>query len=541
MKKQIIPILIIGFLVLSGFEAFAFQIDDTKANEITYCLSNKNYAEQIPLDNITWTKHNVQNYINCAGIYSSDLDNDGDKDIIAASVMLDEISWWRNDGGKPIMWTKFIIGNNFDGAAYCYSIDLDKDGDNDVLGAAWYGNEIAWWRNDGGSPIVWTKEVISNSYYNAHEVYAFDLDGDGDNDVLGASAGLNETTWWRNDGGSPIHWYEQKIGDCFGARSVYVSDIDNDQNYDVLGADFSTNKILMWQNNGGNPIEWTKFTIDSSFAGAHDVKAYDVDKDGDSDVLGAAYISDDIAWWRNDGGNPTLWTKQKIDDSFNGALRVEVADIDNDGDCDILGTADLINSVSWWRNDGGSPIIWTENTIDAACSGAWPMYVVDIDEDEDVDVIVGGTTGISLYENNLYPISDLECEGSFNWIDVNIGDTITDSFTIGNVGTNGSLLDWDIIKKPIWGEWLFDPNGGDELEPGIILTISVTVIAPAEKNKEFTGEIKLQNKNNPDDYCTIDVYLSTPRTRTTSNAILLSLFEHFPNAFPMLRQILGFL
>ena len=544
--RKLIPILLIGILILSGFGSGAFQINEVKPEELNQLFSNKKidkmYVESFFLDDISWTKHNVHSNFNCAGIYSSDLDEDGDKDILAASAMLNEIAWWRNDGGDPIVWTKHTIVDKFEGAAYSYPVDMDDDGDDDVLGAAWYDNEVAWWRNDGGDPIVWTKKTIKTSYVNAHEVYAYDMDDDGDIDVLGASAGLDEITWWRNDGGSPISWVEQKIGDCFGARSVYVTDIDSDENIDVLGADFTTNKIILWLNDGGDPIVWTKTIIDNFFAGAHHVHAFDVDDDGDPDVLGAAYIHDDISWWRNDGGDPIVWTEQKIDDMFNGALRVDVADIDDDGDADILGSADLSNCIAWWRNDGGDPIVWTKKTIDTMCFGAWPLHVSDVDDDGDVDVIGGGTTGISWYENSLYPKCDLEGEGSLSWVDVQPGDTVMGSFTVENAGSKGSLLDWEIESYPNWGKWTITPPSGQNLTPEDgQFTVDVEVIAPDGNNKEFTGEVTIVNTDDHSDSCTIDVSLATPKNKLfIHNLPLLNwLFERFPNLFPILRQLLG--
>ena len=62
-----------------------------------------------------------------------------------------------------------------------------------------------------------------------------------------------------------------------------------------------------------------------------------------------------------------------------------------------------------------------------------------------------------------------------------------------------------------------------------------------KKNKEFTGNIKLINKNNSTDYCNINAKLVTPKNKPFFyNFPLLSwIFERYPNAFPILRHILG--
>ena len=165
---------------------------------------------------VTLVEHAIDNNAHgAASIYACDVDGDGDKDLLAAMYEEDRILWWRNDGGNPIAWTRFVVGDGFLQAGSVYAADLDNDSLTDVLGVARVGDEVAWWHNEGGDPITWTKHTIRAGYDFAHEVYAADMDRDGDMDVLGASTFLNQITWWRNDGGDPITWTEQVIGSSF--------------------------------------------------------------------------------------------------------------------------------------------------------------------------------------------------------------------------------------------------------------------------------------------------------------------------------------
>jgi hypothetical protein len=395
--KKIILTFLFGTLTLFVLVAMNLSIGESEGQEIHQASNSGTF---------TWTEHKIDYITHATGIYTCDVDSDGDDDVVASSSSESKIAWWENEGGSPIVWTELSIDDNFNYAIDVYASDLDGDGDPDIIGAAWAGNQIAWWENEGGSPIVWSKHIIKSNYRDAHEVYAFDVDADGDLDVLGASAGLNEITWWRNEGGTPISWAEQKISSNFGgARSVYAKDIDGDGDNDVIGAALTTNEITWWQNEGGNPISWSESVITNDFRGSHHVYVNDLDDDGDFDILGAAYFSDEIAWWRNDGGTPIVWTKQIVDDSFNGAMKVCVEDIDDDGDKDIIGSSSLSNQIAWWRNDGGTPIVWTKQTIDNYCTRAWPFSISDIDKDGDLDVVGGSeeADGIMWYENHLYP------------------------------------------------------------------------------------------------------------------------------------------
>lgn len=364
-----------------------------------------NFVEHIVDDNIHGT----------ASVYVCDVDNDGDLDILGASMEENTIDWWRNDGGSPLQWTRLIIASYFIQAGSVFASDLDGDSLIDVIGAARVGDEIAWWDNDGGgNPATWTKYIISSGYDLAHEVYACDLDQDGDQDVLAAASDDNEITWWRNDGGSPVQWTEQAIDTTFGgAKSVHVADFDDDGDLDVVGAAMLDNDITWWRNDGGDPIEWTEFLIAGGFYYAHRVQAIDLDRDSLIDVLGAGYYANTIAWWRNNGGNPIYWTYHTIGTGFSGACIAQGIDLDGDADIDVVGTAQAGNQVAWWRNDGGSPIQWTKFVIDSL-PRAWPLYCCDLDQDGDTDVVSGsswaGTNEVKWYENQGSAVVEAEQE-----------------------------------------------------------------------------------------------------------------------------------
>jgi hypothetical protein len=354
---------------------------------------------------VSWNLHVIHNNTHgTSSVYVCDLDNDSDLDVLGAVLEDNQMVWWRNEGGNPIVWTKFIIAYGFLSAFSVYAADIDDDGDQDVIGAAGDGDEIAWWSNSGSNPIQWSKYTIRASYDFAHEVYAYDLDEDGDMDVLGASSNLDLISWWRNEGGNPVQWTEQTIGAGFdGAKSVRVADLDDDGDNDVIGACLYGNDITWWRNDGGDPIQWTEFNIDSYFTGAHRVQVVDIDEDQDLDILAVAYYNGEVAWYSNDGGDPLAWSKHTVGIGIAGACIAQAADLDGDGDLDVAATGQVSNEVCWWRNDGGSPLVWTKFYIDEDLSRAWPLYVCDLDGDGDQDAVAAsswaGTNHVNWYEN----------------------------------------------------------------------------------------------------------------------------------------------
>jgi hypothetical protein len=111
---------------------------------------------------------------------------------------------------------------------------------------------------------------------------------------------------------------------------------------------------------------------------------------------------------------------------------------------------------------------------------------------------------------------DLEGHGSLSWTQIQAGSLQNGSFTLENIGDPFSKLNWEITTFPSWGTWTFIPEQGQNLTPESgIQTINVRVLAPQQQSQQFTGDIKIININDPSDYATIPVSLSTPHPKYT--------------------------
>ena len=63
---------------------------------------------------------------------------------------------------------------------------MDGDGDMDIVSASKEDNTIAWYENNGAADPTWTAADIATSAAGAWDVYAADMDGDGDMDIVSA-------------------------------------------------------------------------------------------------------------------------------------------------------------------------------------------------------------------------------------------------------------------------------------------------------------------------------------------------------------------
>ena len=324
-------------------------------------------------------------------VYAADMDGDGDMDVLSASWRDNKIAWYENDGNQN--FSENVISLNADGAYSVYASDVDGDGDMDVLSASSLDNKIAWYENDGNQNF--SENVISLNANSARSVYAADMDGDGDMDVLSASSLDNKIAWYQNDGDQIFTDYVLSISP-FGLRSVYAIDVDKDGDMDVLSASSLDNKIAWYENDGNQGFTYHVISLNAYYA--KDVYATDVDGDGDIDVLSASLGDDKIAWYENDGNQS--FTERAIDLTVNEASSVYAMDIDNDGDMDVLSASFGDHKIAWYENDGNQN--FSSHVIAASASGASSVFAFDIDMDGDVDVLSSSEYDdkIAWYEND---------------------------------------------------------------------------------------------------------------------------------------------
>ena len=338
---------------------------------------------------VPFSKHPVgTDFGEAVSVHSADVDGDGDLDILAAAFGADDIAWWENTAGDGSAWAEHTVDEDFDGARSVYAADVDGDGDLDVLGAAYEADDIAWWENTAGDGSAWSEHGVVTGFDGAFSVYSADVDDDGDLDVLGAAEVGDDIRWWENTAGDGTAWTQHIVDGFFSeARSVYCADVDGDGDLDILGAAFDADEIRWWENTAGDGSAWTQHSVDASFDGVYRVFSADMDGDGDLDVLGASEQDDDISWWENTAGDGSNWDEHDVDDEFDGACSVHAADVDRDGDLDFLAAGRDADDLAWWENTAGDGSTWTKNTVAGDFGGAQDVHWADVDGDGDLDVL----------------------------------------------------------------------------------------------------------------------------------------------------------
>ncbi|MCF7809945.1 FG-GAP-like repeat-containing protein [bacterium] len=438
----------------------------------------------IALPNIEFTQHNLDTGFNGAySVFSFDLDNDGDIDVLGAAYSDDEISWWENDGNRN--FSHHYITEACDGAQSAHAADIDGDGDIDVIGASNRDNYISWWENNGNQNF--SEHTIINNIDGPTCVLAVDIDSDGDTDVLGLSEDDGEVLWWENDGDQEFE--RHLIANNYPqASAVCAIDIDEDDDMDILGTSPGSNCITLWENDGDQ--DFSRHDIANNFAYAIDVCVEDIDSDGDIDVIGASYTNSTITWWENDGD--LNFDSHLITDDFSGVRSVVCADVNNDGNIDVLGAAYAGDEVTWWENDGDEQ--FETHNIAANFGRAIDVYASDLDSDGDIDVVGAANSSdyVTWWESNLDPpLPSIAVQPQeLNFEEVDVDNHSEQVFTIANDGED-DLIIRDISIEGLYFDVEFEEEFNLEVEDEVEITVSFS----PRMGGEFTGTVTITSND----------------------------------------------
>jgi hypothetical protein len=333
-------------------------------------------------------------------VYAVDLDGDGDMDLLATSDTA--VTWYESNGASPPTFTRHTIANNLSGGRWVYSADLDGDGDPDVLAAAKDNNLIVWYENRGGTPLNFASHTVTQQAIGARAVLAADLDRDGDMDLYSASDTDNVIAWYENMGGIPRNFVRHVVSShAIYARSVYAADLDNDGDLDLMSASQLDDTVRWYENNGVKPASFTEHVVATTIDGVQHIHADDLDHDGDMDLITASEFDNTIRWFENVGGTPPSFVPHVITANAPAVHAVYSGDADQDGDVDIFAAIEKSNTIAWYENNGATPVSFTEHVIVNNALTAHGIYAADMDKDGDLDVLSAsrGDGKIAWYEN----------------------------------------------------------------------------------------------------------------------------------------------
>ncbi len=304
------------------------------------------------------TPSNSTTEVFAVGLAAGDLDGDGDIDLASASATDGTIAWYRNDTvGSTLSFTKFEITDTADGARAVVMADFDRDGRLDLASAALADDVLLVHRNTGGGGSSQFDTTLAFAFPGSSfvaDLYAIDVNRDGFVDLVSITAGTNHVRWHENDetpfngvwtGATSIYNGTDSTGEAQGS-GVFATQIDDDVDIDVVATSFGEARVD-WFSNSSLGGSWTsRNSIGSGLAGANPPHMADIDGDGDMDVVVPAYDDDELAIYTNNGNG--VFALSDTSNFFATPTNVAVADINGDGALDVVAGGNLNDRIQWW-------------------------------------------------------------------------------------------------------------------------------------------------------------------------------------------------
>ena len=286
---------------------------------------------------------------------------------------------------SSIRFSEHLIAEKY---AYAYGIaaaDFDKDGDLDLSSADYQPHNMLYLFQNSGKGAFKKHVIQKNDPERLERHMVGDVDRDGDLDIVIVKNLRGDLLWFEN-GGKPTAglWKRHVITlDLPGAYDVALADFDRDGDLDVAASSWNLGNQFAWFENDGTPRdgEWRKHMIESGIAETRTMRAADFDGDGDVDLLGTARAADQVNWYENHSQkNGVIWKKHHIDSRSNCPAHGGPADMDGDGDLDVVMALGFFyrpgsdqKTASQTREE--NQIVWYENNGKPA-DGEWKKHVI---------------------------------------------------------------------------------------------------------------------------------------------------------------------
>lgn len=330
-------------------------------------------------------------------IYAVDMDRDGDLDVAGTSSS-DGIHWYENQGDGSYRKTSLPTSGSV--TEQVFAADLDQDMDIDLLTASGFPIRpgIYWFENNGYQQF--TERLIPvRSGRGIDDFRLLDLNRDGLTDILASSEDYGDTILWHKNEGAGQFTEQLSVSGSGNSRQViFPGDINGDEEVDLIAITTGPDYKLIWYQNDGDE-NFTEQVIVEFNSSVTDpvIWTADVDNDGDIDLLTGENWENDVWWYENlDAGE--AFRPHPVDQDLDRPSFVQATDLDSDGDVDILSGSNTDDRIYWYENNGEQQFL--KRVLVEELDRPASIFVADADADGDLDVYAAAELGnkIAWYE-----------------------------------------------------------------------------------------------------------------------------------------------
>ncbi len=267
-----------------------------------------------------------------------DIDNDGDLDIVTSQDWTYSVELGRDtvsaESNVQMIW-------------------LLRNPGNETLGINW---DISRLGSDERAARTDDSQLATNDRHSAVGLFLLDLDGDGDLDIISAAKTDNDVqvAWFENPGAalveSDLSWTQWRIGSIRAAISVDVGDVTGDGNHDIVVASTEQGQVFLFEQPSTGPereYDWDGNAIYSSVDGIGpvDVRIADIDGDGANEIISGETGGKVLYLEPPSGDVLGSWTAQTMEQLIPAGQvgLLGAADFDGDNDLDVVIAVDAGN------------------------------------------------------------------------------------------------------------------------------------------------------------------------------------------------------
>ena len=316
-----------------------------------------------------------------------DIDDDGRIDVVSSTEGKNRKIYFNWAPTDPLnyldssKWNTQTLPASDGLMQWMFAFPAQIDGNNGidlVVGSKNKEAKIGWFQAPRNSRNLsgWKWYPIGSATW-IMSIIIRDMDNDGDLDIVTSDrkpGATNGVRWLENPGkieNQKKEWDNHFIG-CQGLEVMFMdmADMDGDGLEDAIVTEYTNQKIVYMKRLNKNGLEWKSYNIDiPKITGrAKAVKVGDIDGDGNPDIVHSTNTLNDpnksgIYWlsYRNNPSDP-MWDWHQLSGPKGIKFdRIELLDIDGDGDLDVLTCEE-----NYGANSQGLGVIWYENPFNKA-------------------------------------------------------------------------------------------------------------------------------------------------------------------------------
>lgn len=306
-----------------------------------------------------WQKHELakpekffydKGYSNAFVSQGLDVNLDGWVDFVRVGFPGKEALWFENPQGKAGYWKVHTIHNAVGNESAGF-FDVDGDSRLDLLGGNSTDKQMNWFRAPTSKKdTAWQQFTISQKNSPGSEPFSHGL-GLGDMNKDGRPDVLIREGWWAAPA-NPLQpdwtFHPANLGEA--SAQMYAYDFDEDGDQDVVSS--SAHKLGIWWHEqlpgeSGN-AQWKTHLISDKFTQTHGLAFTDINSDGHPDLVTGkryfAHMGKDpgefeppvLYWYEFVPGKNPAWVPHLIDDNSGVGVHVVVEDINRDQLLDVV-------------------------------------------------------------------------------------------------------------------------------------------------------------------------------------------------------------